>query len=210
MTETATIFAGVNQGYQGDNSLITDPVQASAIVGEVIKEIAAASGDQSKYEVRPGFAIYETERGCRHGGEAVGAVLASGKPTNIISTAARLRAYLKQLALSVVLYEKSDAKPSREFSATVTGDLREIALLWQVAAAVYKGQNSVQVSCGMYQAKDGSVIIRAAANPDRVLDIGKWEAAAREVAATVATQAGVRIDLAFRNVGYQHLQSKPA
>ena len=208
MIETASIFAGVNEGYQGDKEKIADPVVAAGIVRECITDIAAALGDRNAYTICPGVVIYPVDRGCPHGGEAMAAITTGGNPNDVLEMAASLRERLRQTTLSVVTYAGSHGEQTREFTASVARNIGEIAPLWQAAAADYNARHGIHVSCGMYDIGNGTTIIRAAANPANV-NVAQWENAAREVAAIVGRQSGIAIDPAFRNAGFTHLQ-KPA
>ena len=103
--ETATMFTGVNVGYQGDSVAITDPEEAVSIVNSKLQEGGARSED---YAVNPGVVVYRTEWGCPEGGEVVAAVNHKGDTDTFIKDAAYLREELIQSTLAVATTEEVD------------------------------------------------------------------------------------------------------
>lgn len=132
--ETASMFTGVNEGYQGESVAITDPAKAVEIVKAKLAETQAAHGDANHYQVHPGVVIYNEGWGCPKGGEVVAAVTTAGNPETAIQTATALRGALNQSTLSVGTYSGDHGLKTKGFLAEVVGDLKTVGTAWQEAA----------------------------------------------------------------------------
>jgi len=206
MIEVATLFTGVNAGYQGDRFAITTPVEAASIVQDLLKVIENTLPFHNEYVVCPAVAVYHTTRGCLEGGEPVGAIKLAGCIGPILKMAKLLRERLNQTTLSICAHRQQCGVKTRGFVVSVTGDIREIGRHWQKAAAAHAQKHGGEISCGIYAQNSDRVVIQADANPFKMEDIFQWECAANEIIHDVGYRLGQPVVPEFRNAWFTYLR----
>ncbi|MBI3418900.1 MAG: hypothetical protein HY053_02035 [Proteobacteria bacterium] len=189
-----SIVAGVNPGYEGGRFAIHEPASAA----EHVRKIAGELGIEG--EIFPGLCLYQKDRGCPAGGEPAG-ILFTIAFADALNAFDALRRRLGQEFMSVIT-PPSHGVPTRGVIIDFgEGDLKDIALRWQEAAAGMLPKLGFHLSGAVFEA-GGKICGQAEANPARIKDLKAWTKASRGLIQVI--KPGVRP--VFRRVGYHTLR----
>ena len=207
LNNSALMFVGVNEGYDGDAMNLKDPEEAAHIVSMVVSAAHRFLTDSNEYECLSGIAIYPPKWGCLIGGEPVAAVLTNGSAENAIKMARYLQTKFRQEELTLAMFNEAElGKETLNFYALLDSSLREFGKIWQEVAGNYHDEHGIYVSVGAYEVESG-IIISAQANHDFKVDFSDWEKAAKNICVSVGDKIGKEICPEFSQVRYIYLDS---